>query len=80
MADLRSVFRYKTHRPAKILLADGRAIGCTVRNMSTKGACFELPEQAQVPAEFSVIIHGAGTRYRCHRIWTNDKAIGVEFV
>jgi PilZ domain len=79
MSESRSVFRYRTQRPAKIFPKDGGAIECQVRDLSTKGARLEVAEEAKVPDDFFLIIKGSSERFRCHRVWQIGTIIGVEY-
>jgi hypothetical protein len=57
MSESRSIFRYRTQRPAKIFLKDGSAIECVVRDLSTKGARLDVADEAKVPDDdFFLII------------------------
>jgi hypothetical protein len=80
MSESRSIFRYRTQRPAKIFLKDGSAIECLVRDLSTKGARLEVADKAKVPEdEFLLIIKGSSERFRCQRIWQTGTIIGVQY-
>ena len=81
MSESRSTFRYRTHRPAKIFLKDGRAIECQVRDLSTKGARLEVADDAKVPDDdFFLIIKGSSERFRCHRVWQTGTIVGVQYL
>jgi PilZ domain len=78
MTDSRSTFRYRTHRPASIILPGGGSISCVVHDISTKGARLEVAALAKVPDDFFLLIRGE--RFRCHRIWQKDNMIGVQYL
>ena len=80
MSESRSIFRYRTHRPAKIFLKDGSAIECLVRDLSTKGARLEVADDAKVPDDFFLIIKGSSERFRCSRVWQIGTIIGVQYL
>jgi hypothetical protein len=80
MSDSRNVFRYKTYRPAKILLADGSVIDATVRDLSTKGARLEVANPKQVPADFFLMVQGSSERFGCHVVWQNGTNFGVQYL
>ena len=80
MSEYRRVFRYRTHRPAKIFVNDGGAIECQVRDLSTKGARLEVAEEVKVPDEFYLIIKGSSERFRCRRVWQIGTIVGVEYL
>ena len=80
MSESRNVFRYKTHRSAKILPDNGRAIECLVRDLSTKGARLEVADPDQVPEHFFLLIQGSSERFRCRRVWQIETIIGVQYL
>ena len=80
MSDSRTVFRYKTFRPAKIYPNDGRVIDVTVLDISTKGARLEATDPKQVPTDFFLIIQGSSERFRCHVVWRKGTSIGVQYL
>ncbi len=79
MSEFRTAFRYRTHRPALMLLDGGGKIECTVRDLSTKGARLEVAGSEKIPSNFVLLIRGQGDRFRCHLIWQNGNVIGVEY-
>jgi hypothetical protein len=80
MSESRSIFRYRTQRPAKIFLKDGSTIECVVRDLSTKGARLDVADEAKVPDDdFFLIIKGSSERFRCHRVWQIGTIIGVAY-
>jgi hypothetical protein len=80
MSESRSVFRYRTFRPAKIFPSEGRAIDCLVRDLSTKGARLEVADPDQVPENFFLLVEGSSERFRCLRIWQIGNIIGVQYL
>ena len=81
LADSRRAFRYKTDRPARILLKDGGAsIVCKVLDVSTRGARLEMPEAKKMPEEFFLLIQGQSERFRCQIVWQKGATIGVQYV
>jgi hypothetical protein len=52
MADFRKAFRYKTDRPARIVLKGGGSTPCKVLDVSTRGARLEMSETKKMPEEF----------------------------
>jgi hypothetical protein len=80
MSESRSIFRYRTQRPAKIFLKDGSAIECLVRDLSTQGARLEVADNAKVPDDgFLLVIKGSSERFRCQRVWQIGTIIGVQY-
>jgi hypothetical protein len=78
MVENRNSFRYRTSRPAKIILIGGGTITCMVRDLSTRGARLELPEPTKLPEEFFLLI--GGDRFRCRPVWQDEKIVGVQYV
>jgi len=79
MVDNRSAFRYKTSRPAKIMLDDGNRIECIVRDISTKGARLELTAPTKTPDQFVLFIRGQNQRFHCNVVWRNENVMGVRY-
>lgn len=53
---------------------------CVIVDMSETGAQLEVPANAEVPAEFSLLIGGnASVRRRCRLVWRSGTRIGVRF-
>ena len=54
-------------------------INCVVRDISEQGACIELPQPAQTPDIFELVINPNLKRRQCEVIWRLEKRIGVTF-
>lgn len=80
LADSRRAFRYKTDRPARILLKSGGSMSCRVLDISTRGARIEMPEAKKMPEEFFLLIQGQSERFRCQIAWQKGATIGVQYV
>jgi hypothetical protein len=80
MADSRRAFRYKTERPARIVLKGGGSTPCKVLDVSTRGARLEMSETKKMPEEFFLLIQGQSERLRCQVVWQNGATIGVLYV
>ena len=66
MTDNRKAARSRTLRSGKVVFNYGRSvINCTVRNLSTHGACLELESLAGIPDTFSLVITGDPGKYAC---------------
>jgi hypothetical protein len=81
MNELRQAPRFPMSGPGKIIVANERApIDCTVREISTSGACLEVAADAQLPEIFMVIPdddHAYG--YACRVIWRTEALVGIKF-
>jgi hypothetical protein len=80
MQERRAVQRTKVLRNAKIIL-DHRApvISCTVKNLSSRGACLSVASTYRLPDTFDLTFEHGRSRRVCRVIWrTNDK-MGVAF-
>lgn len=64
---------------ARIILDDGNAIACIVRNLSQSGALISLSEGGFVPNEFELSIDGENTRQSARAVWKRDGSMGVTF-
>jgi methyl-accepting chemotaxis protein len=80
MSEFRTTIRYRTGRPAIIILKGAGTLKCTVRDLSTKGAGLELEEARKVPDEFLLLIQGQSEKYRCHVAWQKGAMIGVQYM
>jgi hypothetical protein len=80
MSEFRTAFRYRTHRPALIVLDGGGKIECLVRDLSTKGARLEVAGSEKIPSDFFLLIRGQSDRFRCHLVWQSEGFIGVQYV
>jgi len=58
----------------------GVVIGASVRDLSTKGACIEVADPREVPADFFLMIEGLSERFRCHVVWKNGAILGVQYL
>lgn len=80
MSEYRTIFRYRTHRSAKLFLNGGGIIDCLVRDLSKKGVGLEVADPKRVPNEFVITIQGMADKNRCRVAWRNGNMIGVEFL
>ena len=76
--DKRTTPRQRVLKTAYIVISDkAPKLECTIRNISTTGACLELSTPFAIPANFDAVINGE--RRSCRAVWRTDKKIGVEF-
>ena len=57
----------------------GRAIDCSVRNLSTTGAALEVSSQTGIPERFMLVVPGDGLHLPHPTVWRNEYRIGVTF-
>jgi hypothetical protein len=76
----RGVQRTKVRRNAKII-APRRVsvIHCTVRNITSGGACLKLANTRGVPECFELTFEHGRTRRPCRVIWRTADLLGVSF-
>jgi PilZ domain len=79
MDDIRTAPRRKVLKAGSIVLKQGGAIGCTIRNLSTTGASVEVTSPMSIPDEFSLMIEMEHRKRPCKVVWRKDKRIGVAF-
>lgn len=63
----------------RIILDDGTAVECIVRNLSSTGALLSLSDGSFVPNEFELSIDGENPRHSAHAVWNQDGSMGVKF-
>jgi hypothetical protein len=77
--DKRSLYRKRVLKNAQIVLSEkAPKLDCSVRNLSTTGACLQVSTTFGIPVNFDVVIEGE--RRPCRSIWRTDTKIGVMFV
>jgi hypothetical protein len=70
--------RVRTLKSAKILFNNHYSvIDCTVRNLSSSGACLQVASSVGIPERFDMILDGM-TR-PCRTVWRRERQLGVEF-
>ena len=66
---------------AAVSAGAGRAVECSVRNMSRDGACLVFVQrQTALPREFSLDIEPGAARRACRLVWQSAYRVGVRFV
>lgn len=79
MDEHRKVQRRRTLKAGMISFSHAAAIDCTVRNLTTIGACLEVESPVGIPDDFVLVIESDRSRQPCHVIWRSANRIGVEF-
>ena len=55
-------------------------VDCTIRNMSSAGACLEFACRPILPKDFSMVIKPEYIRRACRVAWQSGSRVGVAFV
>lgn len=67
-------------RNAWIVLAEGRRCGCSVSDISQRGARINVPDSETIPELFVLLFaENACTKRRCRVIWRKPRELGVKF-
>ena len=75
--DRRASNRGRMLKGAKIILGKA-SVPCTVRNLSTGGACLQVQTTAGIPSIFHVAM-ADGTTRPCKVTWLDETRLGVQF-
>jgi hypothetical protein len=80
MDEKRQVRRTRVLKGAKIMF-DGHAstIDCTVRNLTTTGACLNVASPVGIPPTFDLSLDGGRTLRPCRVAWWKADRVGVAF-
>ena len=86
-AERRKVRRSNTLKAGLISLRNGSPISCTIRNVSSVGACLEviayfgIPEDIifGIPEDITLVIEGEKFKRPCRIIWRYHNRLGVIF-
>lgn len=69
-----------TLKTGKLSISDRMPpIECAILDITDTGACVLVPNGAEIPSTFSLVIDGAQDRYYCHVKWKSRARLGVEF-
>ena len=79
MRDRRRARRQKVLKEGKIMLADGVAVNCIVRDISPGGARLELDGPVCLPGEFHLRIVAADLTLPAVPAWQRRDEVGVRF-
>ena len=71
--------RHRVLKAGKITFNHGAGIDCTVRNLSSAGACLEVVSPLGIPDDFILLIGDNHDQHSCHIAWRHEKRIGVNF-
>jgi PilZ domain len=79
MEENRKVRRQRVLKAGTISFNHGAGIDCTIRNLSSAGACLEVASPLGIPDEFILFIESDQTQHLCQVEWQREKQIGVCF-
>jgi hypothetical protein len=79
MEERRRHQRYKTLRSAKIRFNGGFVTDCTIRDLSTNGACLETADAAALPSSFELLLGADGSSRFCTVAWKSATHLAVSF-
>jgi hypothetical protein len=72
--------RTRTLKSARILLNHHHSvIDCTVRNLSSTGACLNVASVVGIPEQFDVFFEADRSIRACRMVWHRENQVGVEF-
>lgn len=80
MMERRKSQRLRTLKSGSVTFGFIPSIECTIRNMSSGGACLEFERRLKLPTDFSIIIRPELIRRSCHVAWQSSNRVGVQFV
>jgi hypothetical protein len=80
MQEQRKSQRLRTLKSGSVTFGFVPSIACTVRNMSSGGACLELERRTSLPNDFSLLIKPECIRRSCRLVWQSSSRAGVQFV
>ena len=52
---------------------------CAILNMSEAGACILVPDPAEIPETFDLVVDPTGSKFTCTVKWRSENRIGVSF-
>jgi hypothetical protein len=80
MSEQRKKPRHRAFKAGRIVFNQRRSVlDCTVRNLSSTGACLDVPSAVGVPDVFELIIESESTTRACRIAWRSERRIGVHF-
>ncbi len=79
MSEHRAQLRHRALKAGVITFNQAGGISCTLRNISTTGACLEVESPLGIPATFDLVVESDHVTRPCRVIWRREHRIGVEF-
>ncbi|HXW23812.1 MAG TPA: PilZ domain-containing protein [Xanthobacteraceae bacterium] len=80
MAEHRTHPRHRTLKAGKIVFNHRSCVvDCTIRNLSARGACLQVPSTVGIPDDFDLLIEPDRMAQACRVAWKDDRRMGVDF-
>ena len=79
MDERRTTRRRRELKSGTNIFNQGAGISCSVRNLSSAGACLEVVSPLGIPDNFILLIESDQTKRWCQVAWRHEKRIGVHF-
>jgi PilZ domain-containing protein len=79
MQERRQSPRHRVFKAGTIEFNRAGGVSCTVRNVSSGGACLEVESPLGIPETFGLLITGDPVLHQCHIAWRSPHRIGVAF-
>lgn len=79
MDDKREQLRTRVLKAATMSFANGGAVSCVIRNMSSQGAALDVESSVSIPDKFDLLVDRNEAQYQCELIWRKARRIGVRF-
>jgi hypothetical protein len=80
MDERRKAQRMKTLKTGSVSFGVAAIVDCTIRNMSSAGACLDFQCRPVLPKDFSMVIKPDYIRRTCRVAWQSESRVGVEFI
>ncbi|MGD9925914.1 MAG: diguanylate cyclase [Pseudorhodoplanes sp.] len=82
MENRRLADRYSTLQRGRLVFDDGQTLSCSLRNLSTNGACLQVDAlnaapPVSIPETFDLILDGDEPDLRCSLVWQSGDRVGV---
>ena len=72
--------RARTLKSARIIFNEHRSvIDCTIRNLTSGGACLNVETAIGIPERFDVLFVADKSVRPCRLVWHKEKQVGIEF-
>jgi len=79
MRERRQNPRTRVFKGAKVILSGRSTVTCIVRDLSSGGACLQLPSTTDLPAEFRLSFDTGNNLRKCRVVWRTLTNLGVSF-
>ena len=79
MNEHRKIQRQRVMKAGTISINRTGGIDCTVRNLSSAGACLDVASPLGIPDNFELVVDDDHIQFPCHVVWRSEKRIGIAF-